>query len=138
MLGICKDLGIAPRNVIWSDALMEYEIAATKFELMRFCEGLKAKPPAAEPEAAVPDAPAAPEAAGPADPPAAPDAPSAGPADPPAEAAPSGNRRVGSFVFGLDGAIVSVDPPGLPESEWPEDILHRPLPDYLRKPPDTG
>jgi hypothetical protein len=115
VMGILKDMGIAPKNETWSDALMAHEIAATSAELSHI-EAHRAAGQDAAAEGA--DWREGVEFSKP----------------------PDVETKIGRFTFGPGGVLLHQDPPERPEGEWPPDILERPLPDLLRRrrPPDTG
>jgi len=95
VMRVLKDLGIAPKNEIWSDALMAYEISATHAEMTRidaereaaaaagvdWREGVEFTPP------------------------------------------PGVETKRGRFTFGPDGAVVAEEPLEPPQSAWPPGIV---------------
>jgi hypothetical protein len=111
MLGTLKELEIVPKRETWSDALMAHEISATHAEMKQIEAGRTAPAPDVDWREGV-------EFSKP----------------------PDGVTKIGRFTFGPGGVLLHQDPPERPESEWPPDILERPLPDLLRgrKPPGTG
>jgi hypothetical protein len=111
VMRVLKDVGIAPKGETWSDALMAHEISATHAEMKQIEAGRTAPAPDVDWREGV-------EFSKP----------------------PDGVTKIGRFTFGPGGVLLHQDPPERPESEWPPDILERPLPDLLRgrKPPGTG
>ncbi len=102
ILGICKAMAITPRKEIWSHRLMQVQISATAAAVRDFQEGLK------DPggRTALPPTPA-------------------GLGNGPG---PGGSYpKIGRFNFDATGAIVSVDPPAEPLSDWDVPKRRRPL-----------
>jgi len=109
----CQHAGIAPKDELWSEALMASEIAAERERVRRMAA-----------ERAAPAAASGWEAAA-------------------AEGSKvDGERKIGRFTFGPDGSVVAEEPPDRPQSAWPPDVLGgRELPDLLKRtrdPPDSG
>jgi hypothetical protein len=98
VMRVLHDLGIAPKNEIWSPALMAREIDAAHDELSRFEAERKAG------EAAM--------AAGV-------DWKEGVEFTPP----PGVVTKRGRFTFGPDGSVIAEEPRDVPQSEWPPDIV---------------
>jgi hypothetical protein len=98
VMRVLHDLGIAPKNEIWSTALMAHEIAAADAELSRFEAERKAG------EAAM--------AAGG-------DWKEGVEFTPP----PGVVTKRGRFTFGPDGSVIAEEPRDVPQSQWPPDIV---------------
>jgi hypothetical protein len=115
ILGICKALGITPRQEVWSHRLMQLEIAATAATLRRFEDGLKdpgvRTPGVRTPGVRTPGV-RTPGVRTPSMLPPTPAGLGNGPG-------PGGSYpKVGPFTFDATGAVASVDRPDDPPSTW--------------------
>jgi hypothetical protein len=111
----CQRAGIAPKDELWSEALLAAEIKAQREQMRE--RAAAAAAPVAEQDSGWRAAAAE-------------------------GSKVDGDRKIGRFTFGPDGSVVAEDPPDRPQADWPPDVLGgRDLPDLLKKtrdPPDSG